>query len=330
MATSFATAQFSVAVIDADYNGYEFDNVITALDSSGYTYTLIDTPHYQISYDDIKDYNMVLLYEGNDGVDTLLWDVSDTASQGAGAIKLTAGLTQYVANGGILWVDGLDMLYDIYGQAPKTFNPGDFVYDVFGISQYMSQSYNDDGSLGVSYYLHEPSDNLLSVDTIRWSYSTLWHADGLAITDEATPLYTMGGDANYPLLGQVTALYRYNFIFTGFRLGRVVPQDDLNQLILDMFNAAAAGNFHADTTSSINDLNNANVKIFPNPASDYITVSSDYDNFDVEISDVTGRIILSKHVDNNSRIDISNIPAGIYNVSIISDKQKSTSKIIVK
>lgn len=331
MSFNYLNAQFTVAVVNADFNGYEFENVITALDNSGYTYTLIDTPHYQISYEDIMDYDMVLWYQGNDGIDTLLWDLSDTASLGTHAIKFTAGLTEYVTNGGILWIDGLDMLYDVYGGAPETFAAGDFVYDVLGISEYMSQSYADDGSLGVSYLQHDAGDALMTVDQIAWSYSTLYYVDGLSITDEATALYTMGGDASYPLLDQVVALYRYNFIFSGLRLGKIDPQTDLDQVIADMFAAAEGGNFPIDPAfANINNVNNTNVTIYPNPATDYIIINSDLDNFDVEISDITGRIVISENIDNNSSINTSNLCAGIYNVSVISNKSVSSYKIIVK
>ncbi len=324
---NFAKAQFTVAVVNADYyQAYEFDPVITALNNSGYTYILFDRPTSQITYANIQNYDMVLWYQGNDGVDTLLWDVSDTASLGIGAIKFTAGLMEYAANGGIIWIDGLDMLYDIYGSAPDNFATGDFIYDTFGISKYLSQSYANDGSLGVSYFQHDAGDALMTVDQIAWTYSTLYFVDGLEITGDATALYTMGGDASYPLLGQVTALYHNNYIFSGIRLGKVTPQTDLDQIISDMFAAAEAGNFQPTT---INDVNNSNITIYPNPASDYIIINSDVNNFDVEISDITGRIVISEKAHNNSTINISNLTAGIYSVSVISDNQKSTSKIVI-
>lgn len=331
MSISYMNAQFTVAVVNADFNGYEFENVVTALDNSGYTYSLIDTPHYQISYEDIMDYDMVLWYQGNDGVDTLLWDVSDTASLGIDAIKFTEGLMEYAANGGIIWIDGLDMLYDIYGGAPETFAEGDFVYDVLGISEYLSQSYADDGSLGVSSLKHDTGDALMTVDEITWSYSTLWYVDGLSITDEATALYNMSGDAGYPLLDQVVALYRYNFIFSGMRIGKIDPQTDLDQVIADMFAAAEGGSFPQDPNfTTVKDINNTNVTIYPNPASDYIIVNSDYNNFNVEISDITGRTIISQNVDNNSTINVSSLNAGVYNVTIISNNTISSHKIIIK
>ena len=58
--------------------------------------------------------------------------------------------------------------------------------------------------------------------------------------------------------------------------------------------------------------------IYPNPASDFIIIKEDcHESHDVVIYDLSGKLILKKHTRSvNNRIDISNIPDGIYFISI--------------
>ncbi len=60
-----------------------------------------------------------------------------------------------------------------------------------------------------------------------------------------------------------------------------------------------------------------NVKVYPNPADNYLTVTSDKVIKTVKIIDVQGREILSSYRGEN--IDLSNIDAGIY-IIIVNDR----------
>lgn len=66
--------------------------------------------------------------------------------------------------------------------------------------------------------------------------------------------------------------------------------------------------------------------IYPNPASDFIIIINDASrNYDVVIYDLTGKIIIKENIkseDNRIRIDISNIPNGMYVISIDNVKSR--------
>ncbi len=330
---AMANAQFKVLGVNADFNYYEYDLVANALANSGFTYDTL-TPDTILSYDFLKDYNMVFWYAGNDGVDTLLWDPSDTAGGNYGNVKFTEGLMEYIANGGILWIDGLDVIYDIYGSAPDTFSTGDFLYDVMGIAVYAAQSKADDGGSGVPYMLVADSakDLLPDVDTVKWTYSTLWYADALDITDDANPLFVMGGADDYPLKGKVSGLYKYNVVYTSLRLGKAATQEIADNVVKDILTAAQNGAFQpAPVASNVNDVNYTTLKIYPNPASGFTFLSlPGVNTATVTISDMAGRTVLTRTVNGSSYLNISGLQPGIYTVTVKSDKNFSTGKLIVK
>ena len=76
------------------------------------------------------------------------------------------------------------------------------------------------------------------------------------------------------------------------------------------------------------------VKIYPNPASDQITVSfgaTQPQPFAIAITDSLGKRIYSKsyQAGNTATIDVASFSKGFYFLTIISNEKKQTQKIIV-
>jgi beta-glucanase (GH16 family) len=74
-------------------------------------------------------------------------------------------------------------------------------------------------------------------------------------------------------------------------------------------------------------------KMYPNPASDYIQLSlpGKLDNKIITINDLTGKIVFQNKLDaaiQESLIDISQLPRGIYILSLNSDQKNWTKKLI--
>lgn len=72
------------------------------------------------------------------------------------------------------------------------------------------------------------------------------------------------------------------------------------------------------------------VKIYPNPAHDFINIElpKDDKNFKVEISDMNGRLLLN--AENEKRMNTSALTNGAYMVTVKSDKNTITRKIIIE
>ena len=331
---TFANAQFSVLLVDDDQNTPEGAPIVTALTNWGGTFDVDTTSVTGIpDYAELSAYDMVIWYTGNDGFGLRLWDVSDTTGVGAGAVKFNAGLTEYLANDGVLWIDGLDFIYDIYDGAPDDFAAGDFIYDVMGISQYLAQSHSDDGTYsdGVEQMDIATSNTVTTVDPIAWTYSTLWFADGLSVVDNAVALYQMG-PAGYDLEGQISAFYYNNIIVSGLRLGKIDPQADIDQLISEVITAAEAGTFVA--SSSVNDISKTNINIYPNPAVNnvIINISSVKNASELSIYDITGRNVYTENLTGQKQItlNVSDFASGIYNIIVSGDNTVTAKFSVVK
>lgn len=75
-----------------------------------------------------------------------------------------------------------------------------------------------------------------------------------------------------------------------------------------------------------NSLSKADLIIYPNPTSDYITISNDKVK-EAAIVDFTGKILLKS---TSKTIDLSNLPKGIYILNVTIENGKSISKKVIK
>jgi len=71
-----------------------------------------------------------------------------------------------------------------------------------------------------------------------------------------------------------------------------------------------------------------NIKMYPNPASDYFTIKSD-EEMKVTLYDVSGRMVLDKNIQPNERIATSDLRAGVYIVQVLSAQGKKTAQRLV-
>ncbi|MCE3226051.1 MAG: hypothetical protein K0S32_602 [Bacteroidetes bacterium] len=75
----------------------------------------------------------------------------------------------------------------------------------------------------------------------------------------------------------------------------------------------------------------SNQRMYPNPTQDEITLDlQDHHNHPFEISDMTGRILKKGTFRNETKLDVSDLPEGIYTIRIFSEGASVTSKLIKK
>lgn len=97
----------------------------------------------------------------------------------------------------------------------------------------------------------------------------------------------------------------------------------------------ASGVFMVDTASILTSANEFvvenDVHVYPNPASDYLHVNFDSDQYIYEITEVTGKIIsIGKSSGSKPVIAISDLEPGIYFFSVEVDGKKFTTRFIKK
>lgn len=91
-------------------------------------------------------------------------------------------------------------------------------------------------------------------------------------------------------------------------------------------NATYTANFEAIPSQGINDVNAADVKLFPNPTSGNLYVEVEGLQ-KVEIIDAVGRVVLSQ---NNGTVNMSNLANGIYTVRVSANGSTSIKKVVKK
>ncbi len=82
---------------------------------------------------------------------------------------------------------------------------------------------------------------------------------------------------------------------------------------------------------TIHDKAQEQVKIYPNPTSDFITILQEFQNSKVAIYNVSGSLISQQEMTSrNNVIDVQNLKNGMYFIKITNDRGKSISKKIIK
>ena len=339
---------FSVLLVNDNANGTDRYEVLnTTLINLEVNYDLYDTyvTKESPSLTLLNDYDLVIWYTGNDGVDLNLWDTTDKADY-----KFNEELLTYINNKGNVWVQGLDFMYDVFGGAPDDFTPGQFIYDYMGISKYAAQSRADDGEEGVSgtgvAQLDVVAGNGVSIFTpILWAYSTLYFVDGFEITDAAQGMYKMG-PAGYVLDAYYSALYTQQadkgIVMTwATETARIDTQNNTDAIFEEVL-----AFFEANTpiSTGFENINTdfAQVEaVFPNPArenSELVFTLTKSANVHFNLIDMTGRSVCIEDYGNLNKgkhnIQINkaklNIREGIYMYSLTIDNQRFTGKVIFK
>lgn len=101
-----------------------------------------------------------------------------------------------------------------------------------------------------------------------------------------------------------------NFSFDNYGSGFIV--DNIN--IIDLENLR------------LNEYNNTEISIYPNPTTDYININSSEKNNTIKITDLTGKVILNEV--NTTKINVRHLTKGIYIINIKTDNSESIQKFI--
>ena len=144
--------------------------------------------------------------------------------------------------------------------------------------------------------------------------------------------------------GAVTAGASY----TNFHKIRVDPSWDLDQIHLSTVvwqdnggsytfkNANDVGLEVLSTSVSLNQKEDVQLNIYPNPTSDFLTVTSTNlaESSLIRMYDIAGRIVYQKKLEDNSdftmRINVSNLSSGEYVLSIVSDGTIASKQVVIK
>lgn len=114
----------------------------------------------------------------------------------------------------------------------------------------------------------------------------------------------------------------YSWIKAGFHMELAVVQE-----ITTDFGSQQVG-WYATSTVGVAETDFSQLKVYPNPTRDILKIDFESMVDHVEVSDVNGRLIEVSFDKGNRMLDLSQLNAGIYYVSIQSNNSKTVRKIV--
>jgi len=333
-------SDYEILLVNDNANGTDrYHALETALVNNEYNFTVYNTLNTNDfpDFDYLVGFDVVIWYTGNDGLNLKLWDVSDSTD-----IKFNAPLKSYLDQGGIVWLQGLDFFYDIFGKAPypegdAEFAAGSFIYDYMGVKKYVAQTKADDGGLGVAQLDVVADNGFCELSPVLWKYTTMWYVDALAITDNAVGIYKLG-PADYVYNPFYAGLFNRNgksklMTFT-FETARLDSQDNLDELFYEVLES-----FRTIVDDVNNPLfDNSSVSIYPNPVIDIMKV--DYSllqntSVKINITNINGEIVFTQNEgvkypgQHTSVVNLNSLKSGMFFVNIIAGNQAVAKKVIL-
>jgi len=83
-------------------------------------------------------------------------------------------------------------------------------------------------------------------------------------------------------------------------------------------------------TASTNDVFSSKISVYPNPANDFLQISSDEIISEVAVYNLIGKRVISSSKLVNNRLDVSNLSKGVYVLKVISNDLVGSRKIIIE
>lgn len=180
-----------------------------------------------------------------------------------------------------------------------------------------------------------PADSQLSLEFFARSHDVSPYDDGfklkISTTNTAKTSFTnileVANAVNAPI-SQLAAPYTVNLsAYAGQTIYLAWVNDYTNGNLLSIDDIA----INATSSMGVNDVkNNINLTLYPNPASDYFSISDANDVISVKVYDISGKVIKSKLELMNDRFDISSLSKGTYIVSIETKTGIVNKKLIKK
>ena len=225
---------------------------------------------------------------------------------------------------------------------------GDYM-TLFGLTAYPSIAVDPAGNLAVAYsapdlnramwnnayYMRSIFVNYKPADSANWYQMTVYgkslYEDFVHSGDEATFISAVSTPVNenefwFSCLSDDTP---------GFKTGTVHSQANITTSIVNVFKYNPTAELNdTDEEVGVNETMDVVYNIFPNPASEYICISSSMDaNATVTFSNIAGqtvKVVNKNLTTGDNSIVINDLTSGIYFCTVTANGYSHTSKVVVK
>jgi hypothetical protein len=178
--------------------------------------------------------------------------------------------------------------------------------------------------------------------TIDWSFNSIPSASGNAkssrtieVGDTVTWNWYSGGSHNVKSNPNSNESFESQFFTQGGTFSKTFTSVGTNDYVCTPHASIMFGTITvvAEGVLSISDANRLDFEMYPNPASERITIQlpSGSDNATVQFYDYIGRLALTKNITtSNNKIDVNILSTGVYILKVMSEDKIGSQKFIKK
>lgn len=319
----------SILCVDNDVSGGVFTDCWPmfqeALDANGLTYTYMEVDTVSYNGPDaalMAEYDIVIWWTGE------VWDGSMTLT-----IDDEFNLLLYLTiSGGKLFLSAQDYLWDRYS-AYGTFGPGEFPYEALGVVTVEQDIYHIEtdpdtgrfngapGSIaeGLSFpvfdiFTTETTDDGLYADSIAEHMGTSLFTVVQPYVSTGTPGLTFEAET-------------FRSVFTTLSFASITDIEARNEFMDRIINWLQFGGGVGTNELS---AETQGMLISPNPAKDYVNIGMINKMKEVRIINSQGQVVHQQDVNNiKTRVDISQLPTGVYVVQALTENGQATQRLLV-
>lgn len=332
------TAQGPNSIISADFNSDGLPDLATANSFSNGTSVLLAQPIPTITVNSGsvcagKSFTLsasggsTYTYPANNNVVTPQGPLSNYTITGTAANGCTNTAVSSITvnpNPLVMAISGTICAGDSYtlaanGASTYTFSGGNSI-----VSPSVSTSYTVAGTSSVGC-LSANVDNVIvtvfATPTLVASATTpICNGDAVSLSASGAATYSWSSGAQGAST-VVSPSVTTDFTVTGYNVEGCTAELSISQEV------------NACTGLSSLRLTNENLQVYPNPASDYVLVSTSksLQNVSIEIYNLLGeKVSLNTEISENTRIDLSNFETGIYTLRLMHGNEVLSTKKVIK
>jgi hypothetical protein len=296
-----------------------------SLDVAGYDYEYWEVLEYEDDGPDatyMGDFDVVIWFTG------VVWSDGGTMTPND---EFNLSLYQSLA-GGKLFLNAQDWLYDRY-QSFGTFSPGEFPYDNVGIVTVEQDVYHIEEGQGIgdsATFIGSPGSLAEGLVMPTYDIFTTPDDDGLYADSIAEHLGQdmIGILSPYSSPGPCAIQYEtsvFRTVFTTMDVAAIrdtIIRDILVHRIIDWLLYGPTGE---------NELNAAEAELLikPNPVSSFADIGMLYNMDELSLYNNQGQLVRHEEIGRNSvKLDLSDLPTGMYVLQVKTKKGIATSKLI--
>lgn len=140
------------------------------------------------------------------------------------------------------------------------------------------------------------------------SYTSLRLMTAATLTDY-TEFYQNGNWVSFGMTNQIMTI---TYTWWAKTSGLWVAQCEVDPLTGEILNVSRLASM-TTTTGVAEESSEQNAHVYPNPASDILTIETGTEEGFIEIADMTGRIVVTSMINSNvTRIDVTGLASGMY------------------